>query len=450
MSKKPCPTKSSALSRRLQRLVSSSIITIWQGIIQLGQHFALTIHRIRRRDQLLAILLLIIWIVLLLGNFYFRSVSRFEGTLTTQAMSFTYNPKDNIDKRFLNSINNIAKLTITGKQPSNLTLNGKFSDPTNPSLNLKLQTLTHLDIQLNTSTSSLILEIVSSKRNNAIVVQELRISPNTQVEQLAYLPNTKQLKFCLQSSSPELNTCANPSSVKSKTTSLGTLKFEVNSPEINLYLADTKIPKLGIEGETQETKLRWQPENSNFILPLSAPTSLQINFPKTAKAAEGNTPEDLTRIIRGNIPVKNVRFSKLDRTGNVSDDLETSEILEGEVRMMGQSLKLQPEQFLIIPRKDGFDKPNCRMSFDKNPGIQRFRDIRINTKSPQGLQTLFTGESKCLAVGLYEDFPTQSIEPSWLLKYLPQEGINAIYTLIGAFTGILFPRLFPEKDNTKE
>jgi hypothetical protein len=448
MPKKPSPAKRSALSRRLQRQVVSGVSTIWQGILQLGQHIAATIHRIRRRDQLLAILLLLIWIVLLLGNFYFRGVSRFEGTLTTQTMSFTYN--DQANKLFLNNINNIAKLTITGKQPTNLTLNGKFSS-LDSTLNLKLQPLTHLDIQLATPRSSLILETANAKKGNAIVLKELRILPNTQIEQLAYLPNTKQLKFCLQSSSQELNTCENLSPVESKPTSLGTLKFSVNPTAINLYLIKVKIPKLGIEEETlQETQLRWQPEGQDFILTLSAPTSLQIDFPKTVKTAEGNTTEDVAQTIRGNIPVKNVRFSKLDRTGNVSDDIETSEILEGEVRMMGQSLKLQPSQFLIIPTNRDFDKTNCRISPSENPGIQLLRDIRINTKSPQGLQTLFTGESKCLEIGLYERFPTQSIEPSWLLKYLPQEGINAIYTLIGAFTGILFPRLFPEKDNTKE
>jgi len=104
---------------------------------------------------------------------------------------------------------------------------------------------------------------------------------------------------------------------------------------------------------------------------------------------------------------------------------------------------------LIIPTDRDFDKPNCRMSPTQNPGIQRLRDIRLNTKDPQGLQTLFSGKSKCLAIGLYERFSTQNIEPSWLLKYLPQEGIDAVYTLIGAFTDILFPRLFPDEDDPK-
>jgi hypothetical protein len=424
-----------------------SLSLVRQEVARLRQHFVATISRIHRRDQFLAILLLSIWIVLLLGNYYFRGVSRFEGSLTTKTMSFTY--IGNSDKRFLNSINNIAKFTIQGKQPVNLTLNGKFSSP-DSNINTKLQSLTQLDIQLISSLSGLTLEAANPKQGQAISLHELRILPNVHVEQLTYLPNTKQLKFCLQSRLSESNTCEEPSLVDPNPIVLGTLEFGVNTKAINLYLVDAKIPTLGIDETTLETQLRWQPGGQDFNLNLSSPISLKIKLPEVGKLAGEDSADDGTRPIRGNIPVKNVRFSKLDRTGNISDDIETSGILDGEVRMIGQSLKVQQGQFLIIPTNREFDKLNCRMSAAANPGIQRLRDIHINSKSPGGLQTLFSGESKCLAIGLYQRFPTQSIEPSWLLNYLPQEGINAVYTLISAFTGILFPRLFPEKNSEEK
>jgi hypothetical protein len=400
--------------------------------------------RICSRDQLLAILLLL-WILLLLGNFYFRGVSRFEGNLITQVMSFTY--VDYKDKRFLNSIDDISKLNLKGKQPASLILNGKFSSP-NSKLNSKLQSLKKLEIQLTNTDSRLILEAANdkAKQTNAITLKDLRILRNTQVKQLTYLPKANQLKFCLQTSLVELRGCEAGSLVESN--SIGTLEFEVNpGKKINFYLTSAQIPALGITKATLETQLSWLPAGQDFVLPISSPTSIQIDLPKAGKPSAENVMDEVNSFIRGDILVKNVHFSKLDQTGDINDNIETSAIRAGEVRMMGQSLKLKPDQFLIT--NSGFENTNCHMSPGENPGIKRLKEIRINANAPQGMQTLFSGESKCLAIGLDQDLPTQSIEPSWLLKYLPQEGVNAIYTLIGAFTGILFPRLFPDKKDPK-
>jgi hypothetical protein len=444
--KHPFP-KNAAAYHRWQRHITRSLTTAGKGIVRLGKGFARVIRRIRRRDQLLAILLLLIWIVLLLGNFYIRGVSRFEGSLITETISFTY--VSDIDKQFLNSLD-ITKLTLQGQQPTALSLNGKFSSPDDPSLNAQLQSLTQLDIQLSSPMSQLTLETVDTREPNSLALQQLRIQPNTQVEQLTYHPIANQLNFCLQSGSVTVRVCQNRSAVEPNLPAIGELKFGVNPTPIHIFLSNVQIPALGITELTLETQLRWTPEGQDFILPITSPTSVKIGLPQIGKTATEEASDSLTQLIRGDIPVKQVRFSQLDRTGNINDDILTSEILAGEVRMMGQSLKLQPRQFLIIPTDRPFDKPNCRMSPTEHPGIQRLRDIRLNLKEPRGLQTLISGESKCLAIGLYQEFPTESIEPSWLLKHLPQEGINAIYTLIGAFTGILFPRLFPDNDESKK
>lgn len=446
MSPKPPSPKNSTIKRCWQRCIIRSLHILNKGMTGFGKKVAATIGRIRRRDRLLAILLLLIWIVLLLGNFYIRGVSRFEGNLITQIMSFTY--VGEVDKQFLNSLD-ITKLTLQGNQTNTLTLKGRFSS-SDATLNAKLKPVVQLDVQLSKPYSELALEIADLRETNSINLHQLRIQPNTQVERLTYRPISNQLNFCLQSSSVKVNICENKSAIESNLPIVGELKFGVNPTAINLFLSSVQIPALEINELTLETQLRWIPEAQDFILPISSPTSVEIGLPKVSKTTTEEAVDDLTQLIRGDIPVKQVRFSKLDRSGNVNDDILTSEILDGEVRMMGQSLKLQPRQFLIIPTDRPFDKPNCRMSPTENPGIQRLRDIRLNLKEPKGLQTLISGESKCLAIGLYQEFPTQSIEPSWLLKYLPQEGINAIYTLIGAFTGILFPRLFPDEDGSKK
>lgn len=447
MPSKPPSPKRSAISRRLRQRLIRFLSAIAKGIVRAGQTVAATIGRIRRRDQLLALLLLLIWIVLLWGNFYVRGISRFEGSLITRSMSFTYTGE--VDKQFLNGTN-LTKLTLQGKQPETLVLTGKFSSP-DPDLNAKLKRLSQLEIQLPDPQSGLTLEAANAKQTNAIDLRSLRILPHTQVEQLTYYPKANQLKFCLQSGSAADDGCESSSPTEPDSAEVGKLEFGVNSAAMNLVLVKAQISALEITTETLETQLRWQSSDAqDFVLPLVSHTSLQLSLPKINNNTADDAAIDITQLIRGDISVKQVRFAQWDRIGNVNDDIEASEILEGEVRMMGQSLKLQPRQFLIIPTdRHFFDKPNCRMSPTQNPGIQRLRDIRLNLKEPQGLQTLVSGESKCLAIGLYQDFPTQSIEPSWLLKYLPQEGINAIYTLIGAFTGILFPRLFPDKDDSK-
>lgn len=425
------------------------IAPIWQNLRAIGgkitpfrQKLFAPIRRIRKRDQILAILLLLLWIFLLFGNYYIRGISRFEGNLITKSISFIYT--GDIDKQLLKSLS-IPKLTLQGQQPDPLTLKGKFTS-SDPTLNAKLQSLNQLEVQLATSTSILTLEPKLAKPAQLLNFQQLRILPNTQIQSLTYRTHNHQLQFCLQSptDSTSTNRCENPSSTAS--TSIGQLEFSVNSTATNLVLSNVQIPALGITESTLETQLTWQPEGQDLSLSIMSPASLQIGLPNIDKNTSEDIIDDLTQFIRGDIQVKQVQFTQVDRTGNINDDILTSEILDGEVRMMGQSLKLQNRQFLIIPTNRSFDKFNCQVSPNQNLGIQRLSDIHLNLKEPKGLQTLFSGESKCLAIGLYERFPTQSIEPSWLLKYLPQEGINAIYTLIGAFTGILFPRLFPEDD----
>jgi hypothetical protein len=445
---KPSLPRGLVTHRFWRRRISHLLISLWHWLGTLGERVIKWIGHISKRDQILALLLLILWIVLLLGNFYIRGVSRFEGNLVTKTVSFTY--VGDVDKRFLNSLS-LTKLALQGKQPSSLVLRGKFSS-LDPSLNTKLKSLNQLQLQFTDSNSKLTLEIpdqfTSTKQPNSINLKELRIAPNTQVEQLTYQPKTNQLSFCLRTQDNTETNCQDIP-VNSSQAIVSELKFGVNSGEVNLFLANGKIPALSIVRDTLETSLTWIPEGQDYILKLPSPTTLEIGLPTINKTTPEQTVEALDQLIRGDIPVKRVRFSRVDRSNNINDDIVTSEILDGEVRMMGQSLKLQSQQFLIIPTNRHFDKLNCRMAPNQNPGIQRLRDIHLKLKDPKGLQTLISGESKCLAVGFYQEFPAQSIEPSWLLTYLPQEGINAIYTLIGAFTGILFPRLFPEEDSTK-
>ena len=422
--------------QRILRIVSR----IGHGWWQLKSPLISALKWIGQRNQLLAILLLLLWVLVLIGHLFVHGVSRFEGRLITQSMSFTYIGE--VDKQFLNSLS-LPKLTLQGKQPEALLLKGQFSSPDDPVLNTQLKRLTQLEIQLPDSRSGITFDRVDVTQPNSIYLQQLRILPNTHVEQLAYQIRANQLHFCLQSSTVEGNGCEDRNAVESDPTPVGRLEFGVSSAPIRLFLSNVEIPALGISESTLETQVRWQPVGQDFILPISSPTAVQLRLPTVSKNVSAEVIDDLTQLIRGDILVSRVRFSQLNRSGNINDDILTSDILDGEIRMMGQSLKLQPNQFLIIPTDRPY-KESCRMAPTQPSGIQRLRGIRLNLKEPRGLETLISGESKCLAIGFYPEFPAEKIEPSWLLHHVPQEGINAIYTLLGAFTGILFPLLLPE------
>ena len=173
--------------------------------------------------------------------------------------------------------------------------------------------------------------------------------------------------------------------------------------------------------------MQFAPQVDELFLSILSPTHLFIDLP------ENNQSENaITEIqwLRGDIEVSNVSFSRFDTTNNVTDEIKNSTIIEGQVRMGSQKIELEPNQFLIV--------------LSKTPGIKKIRNIQIKTQSPQGLNTLFFGESKGIAVGLYPEFPLQKIELSWLSKHFSQEATNSILAFLAACTGILLPRLFPE------
>jgi hypothetical protein len=392
-------------------------------------------------ERSLLFVLVIFWILVPLTHFYLRGVSQFEGSLITKAMSFVY--KGTSDKQLISSLD-INGLIIKGKQQP-IILKGKFSSD-DPKLQIKLQSMKQLKIELTHENTKLILEpnIQSINTKNSIIMLDgIDIPPNTCIEQLNYKTISNQLQFSVDFPESDSGKCRSKTvTALSKT---GDLKFSVNPIEYNFILHDGKIPSLNTE-LTSETSLKWIPKEQTFNMPLTSPTTLEIRLPKIDKNSSEEEIEAINNLIRGDIAVRDVQFWQIDRSDSGRDNIQKSGILDGEVRMIGQSLKLQPGQFLIIPTEQESDKFNCRMSPVQHPGIERIRDIHLNLRDPKGLQTSISGKSRCLAIGLYREFPLQYIEHSWLQKYFPQEIINAIYTLMSAITGYLIPQIFVKKD----
>ena len=91
--------------------------------------------RIRRRNLILATIIIVFWSSFFLFNFILKGSYIFEGQLTVNEMSFTYN--GDLEKPLLQNIIGIKKLDISGKQSQPLTLKGKFT-ANDESVNQKL------------------------------------------------------------------------------------------------------------------------------------------------------------------------------------------------------------------------------------------------------------------------------------------------------------------------
>lgn len=398
--------------------------------------FILSFRRINQRDQIVAAILLLIWIAILLSNFYFRGNYVFEGNLLVSEMSFTYTGKT--EKRFLNPIRNLKNLDLQGSQTQPLILTGKFSS-SDPKLNQKISKLNKLTLELPYPTSRLILKPAKPASTNELSVLELRLNPESQINQLAYNSQPAQLSFCLQAVSMTPDACRFPDSLlnnspQPKSQPVGKLKLQLGQQQLNVSIGAFHLRELNLKTDINtpnELFFQFTPTIDEVSLNIISPTRLLIDLPNLSKAQSKNPPQ----WIRGDIDVKNVNFLRFDITENVTDELKTSTILDGEVRMGSQSMKLQSDQFLILP-------PN-------QTGIRKLRYIQINPQSPEGLRSLISGKSNNIAVGLYPEFPVQKIELSWLSKYFSQEAISAFLALIGAFTGIFLPRLFPEPTDKK-
>ncbi|NEO33016.1 MAG: hypothetical protein F6K36_21845 [Symploca sp. SIO3C6] len=424
-----------SLSASVLNKVSLFALRLVQSIKWVFLGFISLLRKAKIRDPILAVILVLVWITILFSNFVFQGRYVFEGNLVVQEMSFTYTGLTN--KRFLNNISGIQNLDIEGSQPEPLILTGKFSSDSNPELNQKLSQIKQLTIELPYPTSRLIFSHDNSSQASDISILNLRINPEVKINQLAYNAKKLELSFCLQSVQEPLEDCLFPDSLldnptPSKPTKVGDLKLQLGKRRLRVSLAMFNLPELGIKTDIyapEDLTFGFIPEIDDPQVEILSPTHLLIDLPKPTKTKNSATDKQSQWFWR-EIDVKNVGFSRFEMTENVTDELKTSTILKGKVRMKEKKMELEENQFLLIES----DKP----------GITKLHQIQINTQSPEGLRTRFSGKSKGIAVGLDPKFPVESIEPSWLSKYLSQEAVNALLAFIAALTAVLLPRLFPE------
>ncbi len=382
-----------------------------------------SLRRVKKTDRFFAIFLLTIWVIIIIG--YFIPVNFvFEGNLIVESLNFTYNGND--DKLFLQNIDSIKSIDIQGKLEQPIALSGKFSSDNDTSVQEKLAKLNTLTIELPFPESRFIVTQQNNLETTEISLVDLRIKPETKINQLAYNFPNNSLSFCLNSAKSTTKSCSYTENIEPSP--IGKLRLELGQEPIEIQLRQINIPELNIKADqnnAEELIVQFTPNNSETInITLLAPNELLITLPKSEKNNNSAT------WFRKDIDVTNVNFIRHETTAQVIDEIETSTILKGEIRLGKKKIELQNNQFLIIN--------------SQNSGIKKIRSLAINANSPQGIQTFIIGESTGIAVGLYPDFPVETIQPNLLSKHLSSEAISAIIGFLSALTGILLPRIFPE------
>ena len=319
----------------------------------------------------------------------------FESNLTVEEMSFTYAGKE--PKLFLDTVRGIKSLEIEGKQT--LTFTGKIQSKSTPALNQ----LTTLEIEPIDSTSKWLIAPANLKQSSELEFTELRLQPDTKVNNLSYDTYRNQLAFSL-------------TPVKKPTNTNILQLYLGNQPlKVSLEGYQLKNVKLPIDSEKQrQLEFILTPNNQELRLNFADPVTIYMQPP----APKNNESKQW---FRGKIEVKNVEFQRLDITGsNQDDNLPISTILKGEVHMAEQKMEIKPNQFLMV----------------EEPGIKLIRYLNIVPQ--KGLEVRISGKSKLIQIGLDKEFPVSRIQASWLDGVLPRDAIIALISFCAAsFTYLL-------------
>ncbi|MEH2250611.1 MAG: hypothetical protein V7K33_13925 [Nostoc sp.] len=319
----------------------------------------------------------------------------FEGSLTVEEMSFTYNGQE--PKLFLQSMRSISNFESEGVQTLNFT--GKFESKTFPQLNQ----LKDLKIELNSSESKLIFAPANPELSSEIDLIELRLQPNTEVAGLNYDSYNNRLAFSLQ---PQ------PTSKSDKKPN--DLKLYLGDQALKVSLEGYKLPAVKLANMPEQATLEfiYIPEIKELKLELANDTNLDIT-------TTAHSPNDLDQWFRGKIVTKNVKFQRTDRNGDIRDDLAISTIIEGKIRMIEQEREIKDNQFLMGKN------PNSPLN------IELIRHLQILPN--KGLEVRIAGRTQQIKIGLDKDFPVSSIQGSWLDGVLPRDAIIALFSF-GAAT----------------
>ena len=365
-------------------------------------------YLIQQKSSFLVIILLVVLCIITIGAIV-PGTHIFEGNLIFKEMSFTYN--DNQPKLFIGNIKNIKELETEGKQK--LTFTGSFQSESLPEINKK----NSLEIQLTDRESKIIITPASSKTESEINLKELRLQPQTRIDKLNYDFYRQQLAFSLI---PKPLNNPNP------------LEIYLGKQPIKVIIQGYKIPGLKLpKSQDDQTQLEFivNPDNKEFTFKIQENTDIYLTLSKPPKY-------ESEQWFRGKIKTKDVKFTRAERNGNLRDDLETSTIVEGKIRMAEQDREIKENQFLMGEETN------------KPLNIQLIRNLQI-ISDKKGIEARFSGKTKQIQIGLDQDFPVSSIQGSWLDGVLPRDAIIALFSFGAATVANLLSWLFSNTNSRK-
>ncbi|NMF67023.1 hypothetical protein DP113_05935 [Brasilonema octagenarum UFV-E1] len=255
--------------------------------------------------------------------------------------------------------------------------------------------------------------IPTNSKENQLNLLDLRLQKNTKVDAFSYNPQGYKLSLSLKDIQSDNR--------KSRKTNF--LQLSLGQQPLKIVITSGySLPQLKLQdnpGNPKEIEFLYTPNNEEFKLPITQAVDISVGLPNPSE-------NESEQWFRGKIEVTNMKFYTEDQSGtDIRDNLRTSTILRGEIRMAERELKMQRKQFLM-------PKP-------ETPGIQLIRSIELPSNSsqdaqvlisdgalktqtpPKGLEVRFSGEAQKIQVGLDSRFPVASIQAGFLTGKLPSD-----------------------------
>jgi hypothetical protein len=266
-----------------------------------------------------------------------------------------------------------------------------------------LNKLNSLKIQLLNDNSKWIIKRTNQSKNSNITLKELRIEKNTKINALKYDSYHQLLSFNMDLKKEE-SVNAEP----------GKLKINLGNEPIKITIENFIMSDFSLPNQTNNTlNFLYTPRNSTSILPIRSHTRFNIILSKNLK------PNDSEQWFKNNIDAEAVRFINFDKNSKPQDDVSTSTILKGTIRMADQQREVQENQFIMGSSNEIIDNPL---------NIKRLVYLRI---VKTGVEARFSGQTSKLQIGLDPKLPISTIQGSWLDGFLPRDLIIAIFALGG-------------------
>ncbi|WP_197036143.1 hypothetical protein [Fischerella sp. PCC 9605] len=283
-------------------------------------------------------------------------------------------------------------------------------------------------------------------KTSELELLELRLQQDTKVKELSYISYPdKGGKTNVISLSLQPNNSPVP------------LQLSLGAQPLQVVIEGYQLPELGLQDspdQPEPIEFTFQPDIQVYDLELKQLATLSINLP-------GSSSDDSeTQLLGKSIEVKDMQFYTGEKPGaSPRDFFNASTIIQGQIRMAEQDLKIEKNQFLNI------EKPGVQRLIYLNisePQSNQDLEFKIDgqtlkvSEPPKGLEVRLSGRTTGIQVGLDPEIPVASIRANFLANYLSKDVIVGLISFSSAMITAIIIWLFEnysetpkEKDNSE-